>query len=32
MDTIISAVKNQYNHYQDNKVISKVNFKEIHIV
>ena len=30
MDTIIRAVKNQYNHYQDNKVISKENFKEKH--
>lgn len=30
MDTIISAVKNQYNHYQDSKVISKVNFKKTH--
>ena len=29
MDSIISAVKNQYNHYQDNKVISRENFKEI---
>ena len=30
MDTIIRAVKNQYNHYQDNKVISKENFKDKH--
>ena len=28
MDTIITAVKNQYNHYQDNKIISKENFKD----
>lgn len=30
MESIISAVKNQYKHYQDNKVISKLNFKEEH--
>ena len=30
MDTIITAVKNQYNYYQDSKVISKVNFKKTH--
>tara|TARA_Y100000591_G_scaffold332196_2_gene368625 strand:- start:919 stop:1329 length:411 start_codon:yes stop_codon:yes gene_type:complete len=30
MDSIISAVKNQYKYYQDNKIIPKLNFKEKH--